>query len=229
MLLSTQSLTYSYPGRSPHERPALADVSIEIPSGDRVAIVGPSGAGKTSLLYCLAGVLPPAQGDVYLDGSPFGSLRAADRASVRLEKFGFIFQFGELLAELTLRENVTLPLQLLGWKMKQSAARADELLTRLGIADVADRRPSLVSGGQAQRAAVARAVVHGPEILFADEPTGSLDALAGHETMNVLLSLASESGTTLVVVTHNDAVAELLDRRFFVTDGVVTNERLSCP
>jgi putative ABC transport system ATP-binding protein len=229
VLLSTQSLTYSYPGRSPDERPALANVSIEIPFGDRVAIVGPSGAGKTSLLYCLAGVLPPAQGDVYLDGSPFGSLRAADRASVRLEKFGFIFQFGELLAELTLRENVTLPLQLLGWKMKQSAARADELLTRLGIADVADRRPSLVSGGQAQRAAVARAVVHGPKILFADEPTGSLDALAGHETMNVLLSLASESGTTLVVVTHNDAVAELLDRRIFVTDGVVTNERLSCP
>jgi len=209
-------LTYSYDRGKP---PVLRDVSLNIASGESVAIVGPSGAGKSSLLYCLAGVLTPDSGEVRVDDAPFSALPAADRAGFRLRNMGFVFQFAELMDELTVRENVSLPLDLLGVRRSESARRVDDILARLGIADVAGRRPRFISGGQAQRCAVARALVHRPHAVLADEPTGALDSASGRSTLQALQSLAAEQKTTLVIVTHSAEIADCLDRRVTIVDG----------
>jgi putative ABC transport system ATP-binding protein len=143
----------------------------------------------------------------------------AERARVRLERFGFVFQFAELVAELTLRENVELPLRLLGHSGRQCRQRAEALMGRLGIGELADRLPAQVSGGQAQRCAVARALVHGPAVVLADEPTGSLDRATGRTTLSELLGVCAEADAALIVVTHDEAIAGQLDRRIHVADG----------
>ena len=215
-MLSARELTYAYAAI-----PVLQDVSLDIGAGERVALLGPSGSGKSTLLYCLAGIVVPSRGEVTLAGQTLSGLSSDERAKRRLGSFGFVFQFAELVPELTLRENVELPLRLLGVQRSQYRSRARELLDRLGIDDVADRPAREVSGGQAQRCAIARAVAHRPQVLFADEPTGALDTASATVALRELLDAAADVEATLVVVTHDAAVARQLDRTVTLLDGRV--------
>lgn len=199
---------------------ALADASVEVRAAEVVALVGPSGSGKTSLLHCLAGLLRPTRGEVTFRGAPLPS-DEEDLASLRRCHFGFVFQFAELIPELTLAENIELPLQLVGEKRSRRQARVAELADRLGIADQAARRPGQVSGGQAQRAAVARALAHRPAVIFADEPTGSLDAASGEAVLAALLSPAAQDGSAVLLVTHEAAIAAAAGRTVHLRDGRV--------
>ncbi|WP_117209136.1 ABC transporter ATP-binding protein [Allorhizocola rhizosphaerae] len=198
---------------------ALAGASATIASGEIVAMVGPSGSGKSSLLYCLAGLIAPDSGEVRFAGTNLARLPDDERSDLRRSRFGFVFQFAELVPELTLRENIALPLELNGVKRRERVSRVDELVDRLGLADHAERRPSKVSGGQAQRAAVARAIAHRPSFLFADEPTGSLDSANGMVVLDLLLQLANDDGAAVVIVTHDERVAAQADRVIRIADG----------
>lgn len=203
---------------------ALAQASATVVSGEKVALVGPSGSGKTTLLYCLAGLLRPDHGEVFFNDRNIHGLTDDQRAQVRLRDFGFVFQFAELVPELTLRENIELPLDLLDVRRRQRRNRANELLERLGLTEQADRRPARVSGGQAQRAAVARAVAHRPAVIFADEPTGSLDTANGKVVIDLLFQLSQEQGTAIVLVTHDPEIAHRADRVVHLRDGLVVSD-----
>lgn len=218
VLLAARGVHFAYTAADP----VLTEADITVRRGESVALVGPSGAGKTSLLYLLAGILTPTEGRVEFQGASFHSLSADRRALIRRTHFGFVFQFAELVPELSLRENVELPLRLNGMTGRKARSAAAGVLERLGIAAVADRRATKVSGGQAQRAAVARAVVHRPAVVFADEPTGSLDSESGKIVLGELLALCEEAGTALVLVTHDPLVAGALGRQVRVTDGHCT-------
>jgi len=183
--------------------------------------MGASGSGKSSLLHCLAGVIVPDEGSVLIDGVHLTDLSDRERSRLRLERMGVVFQFGDLVPELTLVENVMLPLQLLGRRSGQARQRAVELLGRLGIADLADSRTGAVSGGQAQRAAVARAMLHEPSIVLADEPTGALDSINGEAVLDALVELTSSAGTALLVITHDNVVASHLDTLVTMHDGAI--------
>ena len=198
---------------------ALAGVDVSVAAGDVLAVTGRSGSGKSSLLYCLAGLVAPDEGSVMFDGVDLARAPVDVRAAVRRRHFGFVFQFAELVPELTLRENIGLPLELNGTRGRARRARVDELVEVLGLAEHADRRPSRVSGGQAQRAAVARAVAHSPQVLFADEPTGALDTQNAELVLASLLTLAREAGTAIVLVTHDERVAERAPARVEMRDG----------
>jgi putative ABC transport system ATP-binding protein len=202
--------------------PALERCSLTVAPGERVALMGPSGSGKSSLLHCLAGVLRPDAGSVVFDGVDLGALPEARRSRLRLQRMGVVFQFGDLVPELPLVENVMLPAQLLGMSSSRARAAAMSLLDRLGVAEVADRRAGSVSGGQAQRAAVARAVIHEPAVVFADEPTGALDTVGAELVLDALVDLSRQAGAALVVVTHDHQVAAHLDRLVTIRDGRVT-------
>jgi len=204
----------------------LHDVDINIERGELVAVMGPSGSGKSTLLHVLAGLLRPDAGGVQLDGGRIDTLSERRRSTVRLSRMGFVFQFGDLIPELTLVENVELPLRLTGTGRAAARTRAMDILSRLEIAEVADRRVNEVSGGQAQRAAVARALVHEPAIVFADEPTGSLDTLAGELVLEALVTAAREQGTAVVLVTHEPRVAAYADREVILRDGLVVGSAM---
>ena len=207
----------------------LHDVDITIDRGELVAVMGPSGSGKSTLLHCLAGLLQPDAGEVQLDGERIDTLSERRRSTVRLSRMGFVFQFGDLIPELTLVENVELPLRLSGAGRDAARSRALDMLSRLEIGQVADRMVNEVSGGQAQRAAVARALVHKPAIVFADEPTGSLDTLAGELVLEALVAAAREHGTAVVLVTHEPRVAAYADREVILRDGLVVGSALVAP
>ncbi len=198
---------------------ALQGVSLALHPGEAVAVTGPSGSGKSTLLHCLAGLLRPDQGVVTVDGVDLRTLGDRERSRLRLERMGFVPQFGDFVPELTLRENVELPLRLLGRGRRAARARARELLERLGVDEVADRRAGEASGGQVQRAAVARALAHEPVLVLADEPTGSLDTLAGEQVLEALLEHAAAAGAALLVVTHEARVAAYADRDVVLRDG----------
>ncbi|BDZ56754.1 ABC transporter ATP-binding protein [Barrientosiimonas endolithica] len=183
--------------------------------------MGPSGSGKSSLLHCLCGVILPDSGRVTLDGTDLTGLSEARRSRLRLERFGIVFQRGDLVPELTLVENAALPLMLLGRSRQAATATARELLDDLGVGDVADRRAGAVSGGQAQRAAVARALVHRPAVVLADEPTGSLDTVTGEVVLDALVGLTASIGAALLVVTHDHRVASSLDELVTMRDGAL--------
>ena len=200
---------------------ALADVSIDIPSGQSIAIMGPSGSGKSTLLHCLSGILVPDAGVVSLGGDAVSALHDKQRSLLRRRRFGFVFQDGQLLPELPARENVALPLLLVGKGRLEALAAADQWLARLGLAGMEARRPGELSGGQAQRVAIARALVHGPEVVFADEPTGALDQATGHEVMQILTTTTAMAGSTLVVVTHDDEVAQWCHRLVEIRDAMI--------
>lgn len=206
---------------------ALANASATVAPGERVALVGPSGSGKTTFLYCLAGLLRPAGGQVMFNGKELTKLSDEERSELRLRSFGFVFQFAELVPELTIRENIALPLDLAGIRRAERIERVSALLARLGLTAEADRRPAQVSGGQAQRAAVARAVVHKPSVVFADEPTGSLDTANGEAVINLLFGLAEEQGSAVVLVTHDPKVAGRADRVLELRDGCLLSEVVS--
>ena len=202
--------------------PALRGADIEVAPGEMVAVMGPSGSGKSTLLHCLAGILPPDTGEVWFDGQRIDDLPEPARSRLRRDRFGFVFQFGQLVPELPVLENVMLPLLLAGARMRSARATAGGLLDRLGLDGLQRRRPGELSGGQAQRVAVARAVVGQPEVVFADEPTGSLDSLAGEMVMGLLVDRAREQGATVVLVTHDARVASFADRQVVVRDGVAS-------
>lgn len=200
---------------------ALAGVDLDVAPGESVAVMGPSGSGKSTLLHCLAGILVPDSGSVLLSGRGLHDLDERQRSLVRRRQYGFVFQFGQLLSELPAVENVALAPMLLGTSRKESTALAARWLASLGLAGMEGRRPGELSGGQAQRVAVARALITGPEVVFADEPTGALDQATGHDVMRVLTETTRLAGASLVLVTHDADVAAWCDRRVEVRDGRV--------
>ncbi|GIJ67591.1 ABC transporter ATP-binding protein [Virgisporangium ochraceum] len=201
--------------------PALRGVDVEVGAGEVLAVMGPSGSGKSTLLHCLAGILTPEEGEVSFDGRRVDRLPDRDRSRLRRGAFGFVFQFGQLVPELPVVENVALPLLLAGRRRTAAIAAADGWLPRLGLAGLGHRLPGELSGGQAQRVAIARALIAGPRLVFADEPTGSLDSVAGDEVMELLVDVAKAENAGVVVVTHEPRVAAFADRRITVRDGVL--------
>jgi putative ABC transport system ATP-binding protein len=200
---------------------ALAGTSIGLAPGEVVAVMGPSGSGKSTLLHVLAGILRPDQGEIHVGQQRIDNLPDAARSRMRLKAFGFVLQFGDLVPELSLRENVELPLRLLKVSRAEAREKARNLLTELEIDDIADRRPGQVSGGQAQRAAVARSLVHQPSVIFADEPTGALDSASGETVLDSFTELARRRATTVLLVTHEARVAAYADRTMYLRDGVL--------
>jgi putative ABC transport system ATP-binding protein len=203
------------------QTPALRGATLAVRAGEILAVMGPSGSGKSTLLHCLAGILVPDSGEVHFDGRRVDTMGEAERSALRRDRFGFVFQFGQLVPELTAEENVALPLLLGGVRRPAALARARDWFGRLDLDGLQGRRSGELSGGQAQRVALARALVAEPEILFADEPTGSLDSLTGEHVMNLLVSAAREHGTTVILVTHEPRVAAYAGREVIVRDGKV--------
>jgi putative ABC transport system ATP-binding protein len=203
--------------------PALRGANVAVGQGEIFAIMGPSGSGKSTLLHCLAGIFAPDLGEALFDGQVVNAMSEADRTKLRRTAFGFVFQFGQLVPELTAADNVALPLLLNRTKRTVAYKTADTWLDRLGIGDKGGRRTGELSGGEAQRVAVARALALAPRVIFADEPTGSLDSLTGEKVMDLLTDLARQQGATVVVVTHEPRIAAYADRVAMVRDGVVTS------
>ncbi|MCW6006034.1 ABC transporter ATP-binding protein [Micromonospora sp. CPCC 205371] len=201
--------------------PALDGASISIDAGEIVAVMGPSGSGKSTLLHCLAGIVRPDSGQVRYEGREVTAMPDRERSALRRRQFGFVFQFGQLVPELTCLENVALPLRMERVRRRAAEQRAMEWLERLEVTDVAGKRPGEVSGGQGQRVAVARALVTNPRVIFADEPTGALDSLNGERVMRLLTQSARESHAAVVLVTHEARVASYSDREVVVRDGRV--------
>lgn len=213
-LLRGSGLSKSF-GRTP----ALVSANLSVWPGEIVAVMGASGSGKSTLLHCLAGILQPDGGEVRYHGTDIGTLSDTRRSALRRSDFGFVFQFGQLVPELTCLENVALPLRLSGIRRRPAEQAAGEWLDRLEVREVAASRPGEVSGGQGQRVAIARAMVAGPKIVFADEPTGALDSLNGERVMKLLVAAARERDTAVVLVTHEPRVAAYSDREVVLRDG----------
>jgi putative ABC transport system ATP-binding protein len=202
--------------------PALRGASVAVAAGEILAVMGPSGSGKSTLLHCLAGIFSPDEGEIIFDGQRLDQLSEARRTELRRTAFGFVFQFGQLVPELTAADNVALPLLLNRVRRAAAYQQAMSWLARLGLEGKDGRRTGELSGGEAQRVAVARALAIKPKVLFADEPTGSLDSLTGEKVMNLLTDLTREEGTTVVLVTHDARVAAYAEREVVVRDGKVT-------
>ncbi|MFI6790757.1 ABC transporter ATP-binding protein [Nonomuraea sp. NPDC050383] len=214
-LLRAEGISRSY-----GNTPALREASLSVTAGETLAIMGPSGSGKSTLLHCLAGIFTPDSGEVWFDGRRLDTLDDGRRSELRRTAFGFVFQFGQLVPELTVADNVALPLLLGRTRRRAAYALAASWLERL---ELGGRRTGELSGGQAQRVAIARALVTRPRVIFADEPTGALDSLTGEHVMELLVGLAREEGATVIVVTHDARVAACADREVVVRDGKVTD------
>jgi len=200
---------------------ALRGASLAVDQGEVVALMGPSGSGKSTLLHCLAGILTPDAGEVTFDGRRIDQLSDTARTRLRRTMFGFVFQFGQLVPELPVVDNIALPLMLTGHGRRRSVATAMTWLPRLGLEGLRDRLPGELSGGQGQRVAIARALIAAPRIVFADEPTGALDSVAADQVMELLVDTARAEGASMVVVTHEPRVAAYADRTVLVRDGEV--------
>ncbi|MDQ0959441.1 putative ABC transport system ATP-binding protein [Streptomyces sp. B4I13] len=198
---------------------ALDGAEFSIHPGEVVAVMGPSGSGKSTLLHCLAGIVTPDSGSIMYDGHDLATMNDAQRSRLRRSEFGFVFQFGQLVPELTCVENVALPLRLNGTPRKQAERTALSWMERLEVDDLGRKRPGEVSGGQGQRVAVARSLVTSPRVLFADEPTGALDSLNGERVMELLTEAARTANAAVVLVTHEARVAAYSDREIVVRDG----------
>jgi putative ABC transport system ATP-binding protein len=205
-----------------HRLTVVRDVSFEIPSGAFVAIVGPSGSGKTTLLGLLAGLDTPTRGQVHLDGAAIHSMTEDERARLRRDNVGFVFQSFQLIPTLTAVENVAVPLELRG--EPGAFERAAGLLGRVGLGERLDHYPAQLSGGEQQRVAIARAFVNRPKVLFADEPTGNLDGATGAVIVQLIEELNRTEGTTVVLVTHDPAVAARAGRVIRLRDGAVVDD-----
>ncbi|MFJ9617046.1 ABC transporter ATP-binding protein [Streptomyces noursei] len=200
--------------------PALDGADFSIHPGEVVAVMGPSGSGKSTLLHCLAGIIRPDSGTVRYGTHTLTELSDARCSALRRTDFGFVFQFGQLVPELSALENVALPLRLNGTKRKDAERQARDWLTRLEVDGVAAKRPAEISGGQGQRVAVARALAARPRVIFADEPTGALDSLNGERVMGLLTDAARDTEAAVVLVTHESRVAAYADREVVVRDGI---------
>jgi putative ABC transport system ATP-binding protein/lipoprotein-releasing system ATP-binding protein len=201
-----------------HELHVLRGLKLEVEQGHKVFLCGKSGAGKTTLLYVLGGLERPNSGDVQVDGQSLYHSSAKARAKLRNQAMGFVFQHYFLLPELTALENVKLPAMIGG---KQADQRAREMLARVGLGERLDHLPTELSGGEQQRVAIARALINDPHIIFADEPTGNLDAGTGGTVMDTLLSVVAETRKTLIVVTHDTKLAERGDRKLVLREGLL--------
>jgi putative ABC transport system ATP-binding protein len=206
------------------ETPALRGASLAAQDGEILAIMGPSGSGKSTLLHCLAGILTPASGSVWYNGTRLDQLPDKQRTRLRRTDFGFVFQFGQLVPELSAVDNIAVPLLLNRVARRTAYRRAHAWLDRLGIAELAGRRAGELSGGQAQRVAIGRALVTAPMVVFADEPTGALDSQTGHEVMDLLTGVARNEQTTVLLITHDPNVAGYADRTVQVADGLVADQ-----
>jgi len=202
---------------------ALRGATVSAERGEILAIMGPSGSGKSTLLHCLAGILVPTSGEIHFAGRRVDRLDETARSVLRRDRFGFVFQFGQLVPELTAEENVALPLLLAGARRDAALRQTRPWFDRLGLGGLHQRRSGELSGGEAQRVALARALVTGPEVLFADEPTGSLDSLTGEQVMDLLVATAREQGSTVILVTHEARIAACADRHVMVRDGKVAS------
>jgi putative ABC transport system ATP-binding protein len=205
------------------QTPALRGMNVAVRQGEIFAIMGPSGSGKSTLLHCLAGIFTPDTGDVLFDGQLVNAMSEADRTKLRRTAFGFVFQFGQLVPELTAADNVALPLLLNRTRRTVAYKTAGAWLGKLGVGDKGGRRTGELSGGEAQRVAVARALALAPKVIFADEPTGSLDSLTGEKVMDLLMDLARQQGVTVVIVTHEARIAAYADRVATVRDGIISS------
>ncbi|WP_043265873.1 ABC transporter ATP-binding protein [Streptomyces sp. CT34] len=200
--------------------PALDGADFSIRAGEVVAVMGPSGSGKSTLLHCLAGIVRPDSGTVRYGTHVLTELGDARCSALRRSDFGFVFQFGQLVPELTCLENVALPLRLNGTRRRDAERQAADWLARLEVDGVAAHRPGEISGGQGQRVAVARALAPHPRVVFADEPTGALDSLNGERVMDLLTDAARATDAAVVLVTHEARVAAYADREVVVRDGI---------
>jgi len=223
-IISARNLHKSY-----GNNPVLRNVSLDIYPGESVAIMGPSGSGKTTLLHALSGIIKLDAGSV-LFNSPTGqvaveSLSERERTSLRASSFGFVFQQGLLVPELTAEENVSLAAMIAGVPRQQARAISADLLNRLGLGQMLDRRMGEMSGGQAQRVAIARSQVNGAPVTFADEPTGALDSKTAREVMALLLTMIPQQGKTLLVVTHDPNVAAACSRVVYLQDGQIVSDQ----
>jgi putative ABC transport system ATP-binding protein len=221
-ILRCESLTKTFLSGG-REITVLRNITFELEAGGFLAVVGPSGSGKSTLLGLLAGLDRPAGGRVVLDGIDLGTLSEDERAALRRERVGFVFQSFHLIPTLTARENIQVPLELRG---EDGRARAEELLARVGLQDRGHHYPAQLSGGEQQRVALARAFCHRPKILFADEPTGNLDAANGSNVIGLMVELNRELGTTLVLVTHDYDLAQRARRILRLSDGAVVSDSL---
>jgi putative ABC transport system ATP-binding protein len=201
----------------------LAGVDVAVRAGEALAVMGPSGNGKTTLLHVLAGILTPDQGEIWLAGERVDQMNDAARTVLRRRRLGFVFQDNQLLAELPADENVALPLMVDGVSRREAIGRARTMLAQVGLANEVSRRPGELSGGQAQRVAIARALVGEPQAVFADEPTGALDAATGAQVIDLLIAAATHRGAAVVVVTHDDSVAARCHRVVRIVDGKVSD------
>ena len=200
---------------------ALRGVSLTIESGETVAITGPSGSGKSTLLHCLSGIMSPETGEVHYAGRRIDHLDETARTRLRREDFGIVFQFDRLVPELTAVENVALPLLFAGRGRAEATTVALGRLEEVAAVDVAESRPAELSGGQLQRVAIARALVTNPKVIFADEPTGALDSIAGERVLSLLMGAARANKATVVIVTHDNQVAAHADREIVLRDGAL--------
>ncbi|MEV7733314.1 ABC transporter ATP-binding protein [Streptomyces sp. NPDC088921] len=216
-LLAARDLVKAY-GRSE----ALRGASVGLDAGEILAVTGTSGSGKSTLLHCLAGIVAPDAGSVSYGGERLDELPEKRLSELRRTEFGVVFQFGQLIPELTALDNVALPLLLAGVSRTDAHTRAGEWLERFGVRGQAALRPGEMSGGQAQRTALARALITGPRVVFADEPTGALDSLATEQVMTALVHTAREAGTAVLLITHDAQVAAYADREVRMADGAVT-------
>ncbi|MDQ0645739.1 ABC transporter ATP-binding protein [Microbacterium murale] len=221
-LISAVDVRKTFPGgRGQPPVPVLGGISLDVHAGEMVSVVGPSGSGKSTLLYCLSGLEPFESGSVSLAGQDLGSLRRGALAALRRDRIGFVFQSFNLIPSLSARENVALPARL----ARRGASRhdIDAALAAVGLSDRAHHKPGKLSGGQQQRVAIARVLATRPDIVFADEPTGSLDTASGSEVLS-LLREAANGGQAVIVVTHDLEAAALADRVLVLRDGVIHNE-----
>ena len=220
-VLDVRNVSHGFNDQSGHRLSVLESLDLRINPGDSVAIIGPSGAGKSTLLSLLAGLDIPESGEILFQGEAFSGLSEDQRAAVRRGRIGFVFQSFQLLQGLTAVENVMLPLELTGMSVAQARQRAMKWLERVGLGARTHHRPRMLSGGEQQRVALARAFVDEPALLFADEPTGNLDRRTGESVSELLFELNQETGTTLILVTHDERLASRCQRILSLEDGTL--------
>lgn len=219
-IMSARNITKSF-----GQTDVLHGVSLDVKEGEVLAVMGPSGSGKSTLLHALAAIIGIDSGEILFDGKNIAEFSDTKRSVLRRTAFGFVFQFSQLVPELSVIDNVALPLLLNGASRKKAYAEAETWLEAVGLSDKRDSSPGEISGGQAQRVAIARAMVTRPKILFADEPTGSLDSLNSEHVMELFIKTAKDHGTTVIMVTHEPSIAAYADREIVVRDGQIVGAK----